>query len=201
MTSACCLCARVRARMCVFNCWTNWPIFTKFGMNVTRVLLESSPAPYFLISHVAEVALATLEYKAPKCCIVIDFLGRINRLLSGQSVGRIFAAGRRQHSQSLFRITWPCFCFFQYFYVFRNGASSSMRGGVWLLLVTPPLLGVTWGGTHSLTGPLPSPPHARTHAQREREREELGVPAEIRTRHFPNASRRRYCWAASSIST
>jgi hypothetical protein len=45
--------------------------------------------------------------------------------------------------------------------VFRSGASS-MRGGVWLLLVTPPLLGVARAGTHSLTGPLLRT-HTNTH--------------------------------------
>jgi hypothetical protein len=45
------------------------------------------------------------------------------------------------------------FLFFSDFYVFGNGASSSTRGGVWLLLVTPPLLGSDcWLPlTHSLT--------------------------------------------------
>jgi hypothetical protein len=64
------------------------------------------------------------------------------------------AVGPRQHSRSWF---WApsgpmtVFLFCRDFYVFRNGASSSMRGGVWLLLVTPPLLRSDTAGSHSLT--------------------------------------------------
>jgi hypothetical protein len=46
----------------------------------------------------------------------------------------------------------PCPYFsFHDFYVFWNGTFYSTKGGVWLLLVTPLLLGVTQAGTHSLT--------------------------------------------------
>jgi hypothetical protein len=38
--------------------------------------------------------------------------------------------------------------------MFWNGLFSSTRGKVWLLLVTPPLLGVTAAGIRSLTDPL-----------------------------------------------
>jgi hypothetical protein len=51
------------------------------------------------------------------------------------------------------RDSWPYF-YFQDVYVFWNGASSSTRGGVWLILVTPPLLGVIRAVTHSLTHSL-----------------------------------------------
>jgi hypothetical protein len=47
---------------------------------------------------------------------------------------------------------WPYFCF-QDSYMFWNGASSSMIGGVWQLLVTRLLLGMARVGTQSLTDP------------------------------------------------
>jgi hypothetical protein len=40
------------------------------------------------------------------------------------------------------RYSWPYFCFFQDFYMFSNGGCSTTRGGVRLIPVTPPLLGV-----------------------------------------------------------
>jgi hypothetical protein len=43
------------------------------------------------------------------------------------------------------------FWFFPDFYVFWNGASSSTRGGVWLLLTTPPLLQSDSVGARSFT--------------------------------------------------
>jgi hypothetical protein len=53
---------------------------------------------------------------------------------------------------------WPCFYSSHYFYMLWNVASSSTRGVVWLLLVTPPLLGsdcwLSLSLTHSLTDPL-----------------------------------------------
>jgi hypothetical protein len=50
------------------------------------------------------------------------------------------------------------FFFFQDFHVFCNVVSSSREGGAWILLVTPPLRGVTRPGTHSLIDP-----HLYTH--------------------------------------
>jgi hypothetical protein len=55
---------------------------------------------------------------------------------------QLIAASPSQHSRSWFRAPsgpMTIFLFFPYLYVFRNGASFSKRGGVWLLLVTPPL--------------------------------------------------------------
>jgi hypothetical protein len=53
--------------------------------------------------------------------------------------------------------------------VFWNGTSSSTRRGVWLLLVTPLLMGVIGAGTHTLNAPLPTHTHkharTRTHTQ------------------------------------
>jgi hypothetical protein len=78
-------------------------------------------------------------------------LGTIDwRLLwIGRSVGAsTVIRGFKSHQDP-----WPYFSF-QDFYVFWNRTSSSMRGEVRLLLVTSLLQGVTWVGTHSLTGPL-----------------------------------------------
>jgi hypothetical protein len=51
-------------------------------------------------------------------------------------------------------------CLYHDFYLFRNGTFSSTRVGVWLLLVTFPLVGVTRTGTDSPTGPVL---HTHTH--------------------------------------
>jgi hypothetical protein len=59
----------------------------------------------------------------------------------------------------LLRDTWPYFLLF-----FWNRAYSATRGGLWLLLVTPLLEGVTRASTLSLAGPhLPT----HTHTQRQ----------------------------------
>jgi hypothetical protein len=64
-------------------------------------------------------------------------------------------AGPRQHSRSWFGAPsgpMTIFLFFTDFNVFWSGASSSTRGGVWLLLATTPsLLGSDSAGSHSLT--------------------------------------------------
>jgi hypothetical protein len=49
------------------------------------------------------------------------------------------------------RDSWLYYCSLQDFYVFWNGASTSTSGGVWLLLVTAPLLGVTGLRAHTNT--------------------------------------------------
>jgi hypothetical protein len=66
--------------------------------------------------------------------ITVDIASKVN-----PSAGQI-AAGPQQHSQSWVRVP-QIFVLSETFYVFCNGASSSTNGSVWLLLVTPPLLG------------------------------------------------------------
>jgi hypothetical protein len=69
------------------------------------------------------------------------------------------------------RDPWPYFCSFQNLYVLLNGASSSNRGRIWLLLVSPLLLGCDSSG-HSLTN-WPSPPNTLS-VQRQKIRVVLG---------------------------
>jgi hypothetical protein len=72
----------------------------------------------------------------------------------GSSAGREIAAGPRQHSRSWLRVPLgprSIFLFFSRLYLYWNGASSSPIGGLWLLLVTPPLLGVTPTPFNSIT--------------------------------------------------
>jgi hypothetical protein len=68
--------------------------------------------------------------------------------------------GPRQHSSTVVlnfgprRDPWLCFCSLQILH-FWNGSHSSLSGGVWLLLVTPPLLGSDSAGlSFSPTLPL-----------------------------------------------
>jgi hypothetical protein len=74
-------------------------------------------------------------------------VGRVNlcRFSSAQSILFSGPVGTHDHT----------FAFSEtYIYIFWNGASSWTRRGVCLLLVTPPLLGMTLADTYSLTGPL-----------------------------------------------
>jgi hypothetical protein len=106
--------------------------------------------PYSKEHNVSEIwSVTVLRWGGGKHSGVVQpvSVGRMGKMLLALVSPVTFDFGCR-------RDPWPNFCSFQDFYMLWKGASSSRRGGFWLLLGTSPLLGATRADSQSLTGPF-----------------------------------------------
>jgi hypothetical protein len=146
-------CNRNNSASTVTRLWTGWPAnLGSFPLRAKYVYILCKSRPLWWSPSLHWVPSAhSLEVKRPVMTLVTH-LHLVSRLRMRGAIptphtssGRVNGC-RTSPAQSILvsspvRNHEPHFCSFQYLFVVLKGAYSSTRGGVWLLLVIPLLLG------------------------------------------------------------